>query len=90
MASDLHPSSEHNTIDLSGLPDPVVRSIRQLVESLRKGLPTPEPHAAESRRPPLRGRFVALGLSVPKEDLDEARRDAWKSFPRDLPGPGRS
>ena len=72
------------TIDLSGLPEQVAQSIRHLVESIRERLPSEEP---TPQRPPLRGRFADLKLSIPAEHLDEARREAWANFPRDFPEP---
>lgn len=67
------------TIDLAGLPEPVIRSIQQLVESLRE-----ETKPAETR-PPSIGRFAHLGYSIPKEVIDEAQRECWANFPRDFP-----
>ena len=72
------------TIDLSGLPEQVAQSIRHLVDSIREKLPSGEP---TPQRPPLRGRFADLKLSIPAEHLDEARREAWANFPRDFPEP---
>jgi hypothetical protein len=70
------------TIDVTGLPEPVIRSIQQLVETLREDpKPTPEP----PKRPPLIGRFAHLGYSFPKEMIDEAQRECWANFPRDFP-----
>jgi hypothetical protein len=69
------------TVDLAGLPDPVVQSLKALVESLRAGARHTDPS-------PLRGRFADPALSIPKEDIDEVRREAWASFPRDFPDPG--
>ena len=70
------------TIDMTGLPDSVIRSIQQLVITLRNGeSKTNEPET----RPPLRGRYAHLGYSIPKEVIDEARRECWANFPRDFP-----
>lgn len=84
MGTELTPTS-NNTIDVSGLPDPVVRDIRRLVDTLRTK-PAGEP--AASPRLPLRGRFAGPGLSLPKEEIDAARSELWSGFPRDLPDPG--
>ena len=78
MANELHDPPASFTVDLSGLPEPVVQSIIRLVDSIRERLPT----AVQAERPPLRGRFADLKLSIPKEDIDEARREAWANFPR--------
>lgn len=69
------------TIDLAGLPEPVIRSIQQLVSDLRT---TAAPPAG---RPPLLGRFAHLKLTFSQEEIDEARRELWEKFPRDLPDP---
>lgn len=69
------------TLDLTGLPEPVIRSIRQLVADLRTN-PTPP-----AVRPSLVGRFAHLGLTFTNEEIDEARRELWANFPRDLPDP---
>lgn len=62
------------------MPDPVVKSIKQLVESLREGMAGQDRSAVPSQRPPLRGRYADLGLSIPKEDIDLAQREAWQDF----------
>ena len=70
------------TIDMTGLPDSVIRSIQQLVITLRNGeSKTNEPET----RPPFVGRFAHLGYSIPKEVIDEAQRECWANFPRDFP-----
>jgi hypothetical protein len=86
MANELNNFPGSTTLDLSGLPEPVVESIKQLVDSLRQG----KPREVQVQRPPLRGRFAELKLSIPKEDIDEAQREAWAAFPRDFPEPGKS
>jgi hypothetical protein len=72
-------------LDVSGLPDPVVRSLKQLVDSLRA---TPTTGTSQSTRPrlPVVGRYAHLGASIPKEDMDKAQREAWSSFPREVRG----
>lgn len=32
----------------------------------------------------LRGLFGDLGLTISEEDIDEARREMWGNFPRDI------
>ena len=77
---------ESTTLDLADLPEPVVRSIKALVASVREVA-----HRAERPQPvPLRGRFANLNLSIPKEDIDEAQREAWAGFPREFPEPDPS
>ena len=88
MSHELPNSPSSATIDVSGLPEPVVQSIKQLVDSLREEMPR-EPKSTP-QRPPLRGRFADLKLSIPKEDIDAARREAWAKFPREFPEPGQS
>ncbi len=90
MGSEITQTPDSTILDLSGLPELVVKSIKQLVESLREGISSEGHSAAASQRPPLRGRFADLRLSIPKEDLDEAQREAWQDFPRELPEPGQS
>jgi hypothetical protein len=85
MATDPSTTPAPPTLDLSGLPVQVVRSIQHLVDSIREKLPTAEP---EPPRPPLRGRFADLKLSLPAEAIDEARREAWAAFPREFPEAG--
>jgi hypothetical protein len=87
MASEITPDRGSTILDLSGLPEPVVESIKQLVESLRAGMAS-RGHSEETQPPSLRGRFADLKLSIPKEDLDEAQREAWHNFPREFPEPG--
>jgi hypothetical protein len=72
-------------IDLSGLPEPVIRSIRQLVADLQ-AVPPQTPPAAPVRQP-LIGRFAHLGLSFSREEIDEARRELWANFPREFTDP---
>jgi hypothetical protein len=76
-----------DTLDVSGLPDPVVRSLKQLVESLRTIGTGPNGPVPTGQRAPLLGRFAHLGMSIPKEDIDEAQRQAWSDFPREFPNP---
>ena len=83
-------SSNPTTVDVTGLPEPVIDDLRRLVKTLRKKLPTQESVASGQERLPLRGRFADLKLSIPKEDIDEAQREAWKGFPREFPEPGNS
>jgi len=90
MASGITPASGSTILDLAGLPEPVVKSIKQLVESLREGIASQGHSGAMSRPAPLRGRFADLRLSIPKEDIDEAKREAWQDFPRELPEPDQS
>jgi hypothetical protein len=88
MANEITNPPASSTVDLSGLPESVVQSIKRLVDSIRERLPAQGQTKAVPERPPLRGRFADLKLSIPQEDIDEARREAWAKFPRDLPEPG--
>ncbi len=90
MASKLTDAPSSTMVDLTGLPESVVKSIKQLVESLRGGMAR-EDHSREApQRPPLRGRFADLKLSIPDEVIDEARRETWENFPREFPEPDHS
>jgi hypothetical protein len=85
-----HPKSPHAPliIDLTGLPERVVRQVRQLVEEARRGQTEQEPDKdGGEKRSPLFGRYAHLGITITKEDLDEARREAWANFPREFPEP---
>ena len=90
MASEITQASDSPILDLTGLPEPVVKSIKQLVESLREGIASQGRSGATPQPSPLRGRFADLRLSIPREDIDEAQREAWQDFPRELPEPGQS
>ena len=62
---------------LMRLPPDRQREVLDFVEFLeRKTAPT-------SGRPPLRGIFADLGVSLSAEEIDEARREAWSGFPRE-------
>ena len=39
---------------------------------------------AEPKRKSLLGRFADLGVSISKEEIDQARRESWSNFPRDI------
>lgn len=81
MATDMTPT----TIDLTGLPEPVVREVRRIVQEDRRK--QAEEAEATGERPPLRGRFAHFGWSFPKEEIDEAQREMWANFPREFPDP---
>jgi hypothetical protein len=77
-----------STIDVSGLPEPVVRVVRELVETLRDNPSGPAVAATAAARKPLAGRLAHLNLKVPTlSEFQEARRESWANFPRDLPEP---
>ena len=90
MAKEFTHSPTSTTVDLAGLPEHVVTSIKQLVESLRQSMASELPDMGTPRHPPLRGRYADLGLSIPKEEIDAARREAWQNFPREFPESGSS
>jgi hypothetical protein len=86
-------SPHARTVDLSGLPEPVVDDIKRLVQTLRERMPAQEgtngqaPTRASEQRKPLIGRLAHLGLKTPSlDEFKEARREAWANFPRDFPG----
>jgi hypothetical protein len=82
MATDITQHLNRFTIDLTGLPKPVIEQVTKLVDEARQQLAIQDP---PTERAPLIGRFAQLGLSIPKEEIDEAQREAWKGFPRDFP-----
>ena len=77
------------TIDLTGLPEPVVREVQRIVQEARRKQAEEAASSAgpKEERPPLRGRFAHLGWSFPKEEIDEAQREMWANFPREFPDP---
>jgi len=86
MATDLTHPQVPQIVDLTGLPEPVVRDIRQLVETLRGKL-AGQPAAP---RKPLVGRLAHLNLKTPTlDEFEEARREAWANFPREFPDPAQ-
>jgi hypothetical protein len=85
MATEISHTPHTHTIDLTGLPEPVVQGIRQIVETFRETLTSREKPVPVAERLPLRGRFAEANVSIPKEVIDEARREAWANFPRDFP-----
>lgn len=83
MATELSHGVKPQLLDLTGLPEPVVQDIKQLVQTLRERLAAAPPTAD---RQPLIGRLAHLGLKTPSlEEFKEARREAWANFPRDFP-----
>ncbi len=90
MATDITNTPTSTIVNLAGLPEPVVQSIKHLVEALREGQPKEDQPKATQPRPSLIGRFADLQLSIPKEDIDEAQREAWANFPRAFPEPEQS
>jgi hypothetical protein len=74
------------TIDVTGLPEPVIRDIRRLVDTLRSRLVGPQPTGEEGQRKLLRGCLAGRGLTIPTlQDIDDVRREMGSNFPRDLP-----
>lgn len=65
-------------IDLAGLPEPVVQSIKQLVASIR-GTAT-----VTTEHPPLTGRLARPAPEYTPEMFKRDRREAWANFPRDF------
>jgi hypothetical protein len=74
------------TLDVSGLPEPIIESIRQLVDSVRSRLGATGTAAAMIERQSLRGCLAGQGLRIPTlQEVDDLRREMWSSFPRELP-----
>ena len=48
---------------------------------------TPPQTGPHEERKSAAGRYAHLGLHIPKEVIDEGRREMWANFPRDLPVP---
>ena len=70
------------TLDVTGLPPAVVADLQRLVDTLRGSAPP-----STTAGPSLRGIFAIEGKDVPKDVIDEARRELWANFPRDFPTP---
>jgi hypothetical protein len=85
MATEISPTPRTHTIDLTGLPEPVIQGIRQIVDTFRETMTSRETPARPVERLPLRGRFAEANVTIPKEIIDEARREAWANFPREFP-----
>lgn len=83
MATEMTPT----TIDLTGLPESVVCEVQRIVQEARRkqAEEAAPPPGSAGERPPLMGRFAHLGLSFPKEEIDEAQREMWATFPREFP-----
>lgn len=86
MATEFTPISSTEILDLTGLPEPVIQGIKQIVETLRRS-PLGRESPTASARAPLKGRFANLNLSIPKEHIDAAQQEAWSGFPREFPEP---
>lgn len=89
MATTRNRQLKSTTVNLSGLPEPVVEQVLRLVHDAREKLAEEAGGPTANARPPLRGRFEHLGYSIPKEVIDEAQREAWAGLPRDFPEPPR-
>ena len=83
--SDYMSNFETTSIDVTGVPEPLVEDIRRLVRTIRERFPR-HPVGVPTR-PELRGRFADLKFSIPKEPIDEAQAEAWTNFPREIPKP---
>jgi hypothetical protein len=75
-------ATPETTLDVTGLPPAVIADLQRLVDTLRTA-----PPPSTTVRPSLRGVFAIEGKDVPKEVIDEARRELWANFPRDFPTP---
>jgi hypothetical protein len=62
---------------IQDLPPEDLEKVLHFVEKL-----TPTPAAPQRRS--LRGRFAHLGVHITAHDIDEARKEAWANFPRDI------
>ena len=70
---------EHEVLQkLRALPLEKQKEILDLVDSLAKGNDKGKPRRS------LRGLWKDLDFDVTEEDIDEARREMWGSFPRDF------
>jgi hypothetical protein len=64
---------------------------RRLLEKQTSQSPLAAEDSKEGRgkasRQNIIGKFAHLGLSVSREDIEEARREIWENFPREGPNP---
>jgi hypothetical protein len=67
---------------------------RRVLEKETSRGPLAAEDSGEGRGKPSRqniiGKFAHLGLSVSREDIEEARREMWETFPREGPKPPQS
>lgn len=52
--------------------------LREFLNSLE------DANVSKGPRRSLRGLFSDLGVTISEEDIDEARREMWGNFPRDI------
>jgi hypothetical protein len=52
--------------------------LREFLNSLE------DANVRKGSRRSLRGLFADLGVTISEEDIDEARREMWGNFPRDI------
>jgi hypothetical protein len=80
-------NSASTTVDLSGLPDPVVESIKQLVESVRAAQSRADRSEATAVQSII-GLFADQGIPTPSlEEFQQARHEMGADFPREFPDP---
>jgi len=65
-------------LKLQLLPPEDQQKVAELVESLAAAKPQ------RPRKNPM-GMFAHRGIDIPPEVIDEARREAWRNFPREFP-----
>jgi len=80
---------EPQTVDVTGLPESVIRSLRVIVEEFREQHAKAGTTLPPEERQPLMGRFADAKVAINKEVIDEARREAWSGFPREFPDPSK-
>ena len=90
MANEDPSTPQPQTVDVTGLPEPVIQSLRVIVEEFREKHAKVGPTAAPGERRPLKGRFADRALSISKEEIDAAQREAWNGFPREFPDPPKT
>jgi hypothetical protein len=82
-------NSTSTTVDLSGLPGPVVESIKQLVESVRAAQPSAGRSEATASHSII-GLFADQGSPTPSlDEFQQARHELGANFPREFPDPGQ-
>jgi hypothetical protein len=83
MATDLTQKPASRIVDLTGLPESVVQKVTEFIEEARQQ--QTKDASTASRLPSVVGMFDHLGIKTPTVgELDEARREMWANFPRNI------
>jgi hypothetical protein len=87
MATDLTHKLPAETVDLTGLPEPVVQDIRKLVQTLREKLSGEGRVSPVEGRTPLRNGLTDPNSPGPREDNGTAQQEPYGSLPKFISRP---